>query len=309
MGKTFVTANLALALAREGRRVVAVDTDVEGANLHTWLGVPLPAVSLADFVSGRVSDAARLITATGIPELDLLAATHAPLATESPAAKQRSILLQSLRQLPCDFVLMDCGAGAHAATVDYFLAGEGGLLVFHPEPSSMENAYSFLRAALYRHMEQAVQKIEPRERVREAMDPRNEHGIRTPPQLLAVLRQMDAEDARRAEESLRQFRPRLVVNEIEGPDDVTLGFQVRKMCQSRFGIEADYIGYINRDDAVRDAIRRRKPLLDLHPDSAAATCLKRIARKLGESAPGGRPAAQPAQPARAALARQAAGEA
>ena len=46
VGKTFLAANLSAILARAGARVVAVDTDVEGANLHTWLGVPSPRASL-----------------------------------------------------------------------------------------------------------------------------------------------------------------------------------------------------------------------------------------------------------------------
>ena len=53
VGKTFVTANLATALARLGKRVVVVDVDLEGANLHTTLGVQTPQRSLADFVSER----------------------------------------------------------------------------------------------------------------------------------------------------------------------------------------------------------------------------------------------------------------
>ena len=42
VGKTFLAANLATTLAKAGHRVVAVDTDLEGANLHTALGVPRP---------------------------------------------------------------------------------------------------------------------------------------------------------------------------------------------------------------------------------------------------------------------------
>ena len=38
VGKTFLSSNLAVALARSGYRVVAVDTDIEGANLHTDAG-------------------------------------------------------------------------------------------------------------------------------------------------------------------------------------------------------------------------------------------------------------------------------
>ena len=45
------------------------------------------------------------------------------------------------------------------------------------------------------------------------------------------------------------------------------------------------MGYLNRDPAVLDAVRRKTPLLDTHPDSDAAIYLRRIARKLAETVP------------------------
>ena len=47
VGKTFVTANLAAALARAGKRGVVVDVDLEGANLHTCLGGASALTALA----------------------------------------------------------------------------------------------------------------------------------------------------------------------------------------------------------------------------------------------------------------------
>src|SRR5262245_877969 len=138
VGKTFLAANLAATLARMGARVVAVDTDVEGANLHTWLGVASPPTSLADFMSGRASDLLELVVATPIPNLGLLAATQANLGASEPEPARRLELLQRLRELPCDFVFVDCGAGAHAATLDYLLVGDERVLVLHPEPTSLE---------------------------------------------------------------------------------------------------------------------------------------------------------------------------
>ena len=80
VGKTFVTANLATSLARLGKRVIVVDVDLEGANLHTCLGVPTPQRSLADFVSERVEDLAKLVVDTPVPNLQLIGATHGNLA-------------------------------------------------------------------------------------------------------------------------------------------------------------------------------------------------------------------------------------
>jgi Mrp family chromosome partitioning ATPase len=73
VGKTFLVANLATALARSGYRVVAVDSDLEGANLHTCLGVPRPRCSLADFVAQREEDLAKLLIDTPVQNLQLIA--------------------------------------------------------------------------------------------------------------------------------------------------------------------------------------------------------------------------------------------
>ncbi|HEU4431307.1 MAG TPA: MinD/ParA family protein, partial [Myxococcota bacterium] len=194
-------------------------------------------------------------------------------------------LLSSLRRLPCDFVIVDCGAGAHAATLDYFLVSDDGLIVVHPEPTSVENAYTFVRAAFYRRMQAALQKHDVRALVREAMDQRNARGIKTPLDLLREVEQMDPEEGLRFVETMRRFRPRVVVNEVATAEDVKLGFSIASVCRRFFGIDADYIGYLNRDPAVREAVKQRRALLDVAPDGDAAVYLRRIARKLAEGVP------------------------
>ena len=85
VGKTFLVANLATALARQGHRVVAVDGDLEGANLHTCLGVPRPRASLADYVAHREEDLQKLLLDTHLPNLALIAATRSHLGSAQPS--------------------------------------------------------------------------------------------------------------------------------------------------------------------------------------------------------------------------------
>jgi len=294
VGKTLVCANLSFALAKSGYRVVAVDTDLEGANLHTCLGVSSPRVSLADFVAERESDLAKLTVATPIPNLQMIAATYGNLASAQPGATRRIELLAGLRRLDCDVVLVDCGAGSHAATVDYFLVGDDGLVVLHPEPTSVENSYSFLRAAFYRRMQVAMKKHEVRDRIREAMDQRNQRGIRTPFDLLREVESMDPEEGKRFVATMRRFHPRIVVNEVTTAEDVKLGFAVRSVCRKFFGIDAEYLGYINRDAVVHKAVLQRRLVLAEHPHSDVSIYLHRIARKLMDSL---KPPRVPATPA------------
>ena len=280
VGKTFVTANLATSLARLGKRVVAVDVDLEGANLHTCLGVGTPQRSLADFVAEREEDLGKLLTDTALPNLRLISATHGNLADAQPSHLRRVRLLRALRQLDADIVLLDLGAGSHASVLDYFLVSDDGVLVLQPEPTSVENAYTFLRAAFYRRMRLAMVGHGVRQLVTMAMDQRNERGIRTPLDLLREIEATDTAEARRFVETMRVFRPRLIVNGVRTAEDVKLGFAVASVCKKYFGLEAEYLGYVNYDDEARQSVSARRPIVDLRQDADVSIYLQRIARKL-----------------------------
>jgi flagellar biosynthesis protein FlhG len=283
VGKTFVAANLAVSLARLRHRVVAVDCDLAGANLHTSLGVPTPPTSLADFVAQREDDLGKLIVDTPVANLHLIAGTQANLADAQPNHLRRVRLMRALRRLPADFVLVDLGAGTHSSVLDYFLVGGEGLIVLQPEPTSLENAYSFLRAAFYRRLRLAMAGHGVRQLVTEAMDQGNERGIRTPLDLLREIEAVDSAEGARFVETMRAFRPRLIVNGVRTAEDVKLGFAVVSVCRKYFGIEAEYLGYVNNDEAVRRSIALRRPVVELESGSDAAIYLQRIARKLAGS--------------------------
>jgi flagellar biosynthesis protein FlhG len=280
VGKSFIVANLAASLARLGHRVVAVDGDLEGPNLHTCVGISKPRVSLADFVAQREDDLGKLILDTPIPNLQLIAATDGNLATPQPTQSRRVQLMRELRELDADFVFLDLGAGTHAAVMDYFMIGDDGVIVIVPEPTSVENAYGFLRAAFYRRLRLAMASHDMRKIVTIAMDQRNERGIRTPIELLHEIQKLDPAEGARFVETMRAFRPRLIINDVRTAEDIKLGFSIQSVCRKFFGIEAEYLGYVNNDDSARRSVRARRPLIDVYPRSDAAIYLSRIARKL-----------------------------
>jgi flagellar biosynthesis protein FlhG len=279
VGKTFLVANLAATLARMGARVVAVDADLEGANLHTCVGVPQPQYSLADYVAHREEDLGKLVLDTPVSNLRIIAATRSNLATPQPGHARRVQLVRELRRLDADVVLLDLGAGTHPAVMDYFMVGEG-LIVISPEPTSVENAYSFVRAAFYRRLRLAMASHDVRSVVTLAMDERNERGIRTPLDLLREVQAIDARDGRLFVETMQSFRPRIVINEVRTADDVKLGFSVRSVCRKYFGVDAEYVGYVSYDENARKAVRSRRPLVDISPRSDVAVYFERVAKKL-----------------------------
>jgi Mrp family chromosome partitioning ATPase len=55
VGKSFVSSNLAIALAQKGHRVIAVDLDFGGANLHSFLGLANRYPGIGDFLQARIA--------------------------------------------------------------------------------------------------------------------------------------------------------------------------------------------------------------------------------------------------------------
>ena len=280
VGKSFIVANLAAALARAGHQVVAVDGDLEGANLHTCLGVPKPSTSLAEFVAHREEDLEKLVLDTPIRNLRLIAATDGNLASPQPSHSRRVRLTRALREIEADFVFLDLGAGTHAAVMDYFMIGEDGVVVIAPEPTSIENAYAFIRAAFYRRLRLAMVSHDVRKIVTLAMDQRNERGIRTPLDLLREIQSLDPVEGSHFVDTMKAFRPRLILNDVRTAEDVKLGFSIRSVCRKYFGLEADYLGYVNHDEQARRSLRARRPIVDVYPRSDAAIYVSRIARKI-----------------------------
>lgn len=54
IGKSLLTGNIGISLAMLKKKVLLVDADLGGANLHTTLGIGVPEITLYDFLSRRV---------------------------------------------------------------------------------------------------------------------------------------------------------------------------------------------------------------------------------------------------------------
>ena len=65
VGKTFIAANLAIALAEMGHRVIAVDLDLGGSNLHSFLGLSNRHPGIGDFLKARTAELDELFTFIG----------------------------------------------------------------------------------------------------------------------------------------------------------------------------------------------------------------------------------------------------
>ncbi len=284
IGKSLITSNLGISLARAGRRVVLVDADLGGANLHTCLGIPEPKVTLTDFVSRRVRGIEDILIRTGVPNLSLISGAHDFLSAANLNFVQKTMLLRRIAELDADVVILDLGAGTTYNTLDFFLLAQKGIVVAVPEPTSIENCYRFIKSAFYRRLRRVVANAAVKRLIESAMDQKNALGIRTPHELLDRIAHMDPNVGEVIQREIGHFRPKIIMNQARTRADVEIGEHMKSACRKYFGIDVEYLGAIDYDDVVWQSIRRREPLLLKHPGSVSARSVERIALRLLQGA-------------------------
>ncbi len=279
IGKTLLVASLGWQLARLGKRVILVDADLGGANLHTCLGLAAPGLSLGDFIRRRVERIEEVVVETGFPRLRLVSGASDFLGAANVEHAQKARVLSRIGALDVDVVVMDLGAGSSSDTIDYFLASDLGLLVVVPEPTSIESNYRFIKAAAFRLL-QAAARDTVAEKIEAAKNPQNPRGFRTPLDLLAAVEGEDPASVVALRRELASFRPRFIVNQVRDAADMVVGHQLVAACTRHLGVDATYAGHVPYDEAVWRSVRHRRLFMAAEGDSVAAEQVRQLAHGL-----------------------------
>jgi flagellar biosynthesis protein FlhG len=285
VGKSVVTSSLAIALARRGHRCVLIDADLGAANLHTMLGIGSPKQTLSHFLSREVPNLSDVMVETSEPNLCFVSGARALLDMANPSHAQKEKLLRHIQRLDVDYVFLDLSAGSSYNVLDLFLSAHHGLLVVVPEPTSIENAYHFLKAAYYRWLRTAARKSP----VREALDRVLRQGpgrrLRSPLELITRVSQIDIAAGRILWERARAFAPFLLLNQAVTLEHRRIGPDVSSACLEYLGIRVRPLGSLDRDGCVRDAVNRGRPVLDLHPACSFAEGVTALADRIVQVKP------------------------
>jgi flagellar biosynthesis protein FlhG len=299
VGKSIVASNLALALAATGQRTAVVDVDLGGANLHTLFGVARPRHTLTDFVRGDAAELADLLVPTSVPDVALISGARALPDMANPKHAQKARLLRHLRRLPVQHVVLDLGAGSGFNVVDFFLAADCGLVVVTPEPTALDNAMQFLKAAFFRSLREVACEERVRRALESVLEDARKRGF-TPRELVEAAGAMDLEAGRMLRERVRRFAPFLVLNQVQSEGERRLGLGIQADCAAYLGAPLEFLGALDRDACVPAAVSRGLPVLQLYPGSSFSHGIRSVADRLRDSL-AGVPAAQ-RRPARACVA-------
>ncbi|HEX4130160.1 MAG TPA: AAA family ATPase [Pirellulales bacterium] len=154
-GTTTVAVNLAAALARDGRRTVLVDADMQHADATKLCHVET-VESIADVLAGRRSLHEALTRGPGGVLVLPGVWGHRETIDGSPRAQQR--LLDELNCLGAyaDFVVIDAGSNADGTMARFWEAADRVLLVTTPDTMAIMDTYAMIKSLATREMASAL---------------------------------------------------------------------------------------------------------------------------------------------------------
>ena len=283
VGKSLVSANLAVAFAQIGQRVVVADLDLGASNLHLVLGHQAPKKGVGTFLNNTRSNFADVIAETDIPGLRFI-----PGDTEIPGmANLKAFQLKALvkrfvaLQDSTDVLILDLGAGTHQSILDFFLLSNQGIVVASPAVTAVLNAYVFLKNTVFRLMfttfPRKSEAWKHLEKIRASGAGPQRQYI---PKILPEIRDIDPESYNAFYTKLEQLRPRLIVNMMDDPKDADVAMKIRRSCEEYLSLQIEHLGIIYRDSQQDVALASRLPIVLYKPHAILSQAIYRLAEKI-----------------------------
>jgi flagellar biosynthesis protein FlhG len=285
VGKSVVSVNLALVLARMGKQVVLADLDVGGADAHVMVGLLNPLLTLTDFLNHRIEHLDDLAQRLSIdPNLRIIPGTGDTLATANMTYAQKKRLIRNFQNIRADVIIVDIGAGASYHTLDFFLMADHHITVATPDPTSVLDLYRFIKLAAIRRV---LSMFMMRDVMAEELANRDYSSVE---EVLEVAGKTDESGRAFAETTLRALQPTLVLNRVSGRARVNV-LQLRKLLKEYVGGDLTLLGEIPEDPAMEQAVRAYVPVVQHAPSSPAAVALAKTADALAQLLRGASPQA------------------
>lgn len=285
VGKSLLSANLAIALGQAGKKVVLADLDLGASNLHLQIGHNVKNSSIGTYLTDK-TPFQNIIEPTEYENVSFIAGDSQIPGLTSLKAAQKAKLVRNFHSIDADFLILDLGAGTHQIILDMFLQSPQGILVTSPTVTATLDGYLFIKNTVFRLMYTTFKRGTAGyaflDGLKKDSDRMKSLYI---PKLIEALNRVDPETTALFVSRLKQFRPRLVINMIDDPKDAEKSQRIRNSCSQYLGLELEYLGLIYRDQFQDKALASRLPVIIYKPHCVLSQAVYRIAEKIIASEP------------------------
>jgi flagellar biosynthesis protein FlhG len=242
VGKTFISANLAAALARMGQKVLVLDADLGLANLDVVLNL-YPKITLHDVFTGKASLDEAIVPVSGGFSVLLAGSGMVEYSRLTPEVRDQLLDVISKVAPKYDRIILDTGAGISDVVLFTVSLADDVLLVATPEPTSLTDAYATIKVLVGQQGRRLVQLV-----VNQVGRPGEGKVIRG---------------------QLQQVVDRFVVPAL-----------VQSSGDEQANVKLDLLGELPSDGCVREAVQRRQLMMEQFPGSLVARSMRALADRL-----------------------------
>ncbi len=256
-GKSVLAANLAIAIAQSGKRVVLIDADLGAANLHTMFGIDRPHVLLEHFFHREVKSLSEAMTETSVSNLKLICGGMPIPGSANPKHATKLKFLRHVQSLDADVIIADIGAGTHYNVLDLFNFADMRIAVFTSQLTSVHNGYGFLKAALHRHLQRTI-PVSSRQYMQSAGAQAGDESLAD---MLTRLASHDVHAAELARNTLTNYHACLIGNMIANFREGYVINAVSQMVRDHLHLEAPVIGLVRYGEKIARSVNERIPFM------------------------------------------------
>jgi flagellar biosynthesis protein FlhG len=278
-GKSFVSASIAIELAHLEKDVTLIDADLGGPNLHTFLGMKESNLDLGDFITNKVHSLKDTVILTPFPGLKLIKGTENLLFMANLNYYKKMKLIRHIKAFDSKRVIIDIGTGASYNCIDFFLLSNPGILVVNPEPTSIENAYYFLKSCIIRILKVYTEFYGIETLVKQIVN----HIKDNSKSIYNFLNEIISRDKNYAHilfKALKRFKPCLIINKARDERDFLLGQSIVDVVKKYLVVDMTFLGAIPDDERVHISLKNMTPYMSVFTDSEVALSLRSIVEKL-----------------------------
>jgi flagellar biosynthesis protein FlhG len=277
-GKSFLSSNIGAYLASIGHKVILIDADLGGANLHSFLNLPTNKKTISDFIENNIP-LKDTVYPTKVKNLNMIIGDINSFNSSNIKYTQKLKLYRHIMNLDAEYILLDLGAGAHYNTIDSFLIADKMVVVVTPEKISIENMYHFIKNSLIRNIEKIYSFHNKKYEFIQIYKDKEKLGIKNIKELIDYLI-LNTKTGERLAADIRDFKLCIIINKVKNIKNVHIGFSIQSVLNKYLGINTNFIGFVEYDEQVSASTNNNEILVIDYPALRLVKEIKQLSENL-----------------------------
>jgi flagellar biosynthesis protein FlhG len=220
-GKTFVTANLAAALAEQGRKVLLIDANFASPNLHTFFHKFTLGNELLSHISEKENDAGLPVEQTDVANL-LLIPGNRYLSIDELKKLTRIDFIDIVKSQEAEFVFIDMCPGWGRQILETVSRLDKTIFVIEPTPFAVESFFSLMKRTLSAKIAHTF-GVEKSLKITEVILSPSKQELKDMHDILSFYLEEDIQIHNKLKNILKKYKPSLIINKTHSLDDKEIG--------------------------------------------------------------------------------------